>query len=999
MAENGPSHAENTPLKRAGPSPASSLADDGAPAAGAGGHESSRESEASYRGLFESAGDAIVLLDETGFIGCNDATLRFFQCPSREALLSRHPSELSPPCQPDGSDSRIAADNRMEQALRDGVARFEWLHRRMDGSEVMADVVLTRVDLKQRKILHAVVRDITERKRLEEKLREAHDELERSVHARTAELAAANEELRREVADRKRAEEDLAYERFLLNTLMENAPDLIYFKDINSRFIRISKCQADYYGLHDPSEAIGKSDIDFYDPDRARQYMEDEQEIMRTGRAVVDKEEEQVWPDGRVKWLLTSKLPLRNADREIIGTFGLSLDITDRKRAERQLQEAKDAAEAANRAKSDFLANMSHEIRTPMNAVIGMTELVLDTDLTDTQRNYLEMVRDSADSLLALINDILDFSKIEAGKLELIEAPFLIRECLGDTLKSMALRAHTKGLELAFRIHPDVPERLVGDVGRLRQIILNLVGNAIKFTDEGEVVLRVQREPSSKTEVVLLFTVSDTGIGIPESKRRAIFAAFEQADNSTARRFGGTGLGLAICVRLVEALRGGLWLESEVGQGSIFHFSLPFAVAEPLPEETEPATPGTLRHLRVLVVDDNATNRLILEEMLRNWGMRPSVASSAGEALAQMREAVLRAEPFALLLTDAHMPDIDGFNLVEQIKQDDNLSSTVIMMLTSGGRSGDVARCERLGIATFLLKPIKQSELFDAIVQAMESDSADDSAERLRAGEFTDRLGALRVLLAEDSHVNQRLAVGLLEKYGHHVVVANNGREAVAYQQSRPFDLILMDVQMPEVDGFEATRIIRASEKKTKRHVPIIAMTAHAMKGDRERCLDAGMDDYVAKPIRARQLFETIEDVLGRSRIASDAPRGEQPPQETTGLVDWIEALKSVAGDNDLLIEVIEAFIEEAHRLMNEMQRAVSSMDATSLRIASHTLKGGLKYFGAWQTYELAYALEEFGRNNEMEGAAGVLTRLQDHMRRLVPELRDYVVRHGTDAR
>ena len=408
-------------------------------------NEAMPDSEVRYRELFESTGDAIMLLGTEGFLECNQATLRLFGCGSRQEFISKHPSEVSPPVQPDGTDSRTAANERISRAYREGTHRFEWMHRREDGSDFMADVLLARVDLQSGCILQAVVRDITERKMVEQQLLEAHEMLEQRVAERTSELAAANEELKREVVERRRAEQDLALERFLLNTLMEHAPDFIFFKDRHSRIIRISKALADFYGLSDPEQAVGKTDLAFYDAERACKYMADEQEIMRTGRLTVDKEEDQLWPDGKVTWLLTNKVPLYNPNGEIMGTFGLSRDITRRKQAAAQLRAAMEEAEAASRAKSDFLANMSHEIRTPLNAIIGMTELVLDTKLTDAQREYLTMVSDSSESLLSVINDILDYSKVEAGKLELSHTTFDVREVLGDTMKSLALRRTPRG--------------------------------------------------------------------------------------------------------------------------------------------------------------------------------------------------------------------------------------------------------------------------------------------------------------------------------------------------------------------------------------------------------------------------------------------------------------------------------------------------------------------------------------------------------------------------
>ncbi len=829
--------------------------------------------------------------------------------------------------------------------------------------------------------------DVTDLKRAEEELRQAHDQLEIRVQKRTAELAATNEELKRQIAEREQAERELAHERFLLRTLMDNSPDYIYFKDPQSRFTRIGKALAAYFGLSDPHEAIGKTDADIYGAERAEQYLADEREIMKSGRPVLGKEEEQSWPDGRVTWVSTTKVPLRSPEGEVIGTFGISRDITDRKRAELQLQAAKTAAEAASRAKSIFLANMSHEIRTPMNAILGMTELVLDTPLAPQQRDFLRAVQESGEALLAVINDILDFSKIEAGKLTLDCAPFDLAESLGDTMKSLALRAHAKGLELAYHLSAEVPTAVVGDRARLRQVVVNLVGNAIKFTDAGEVLLEVGVDSSSDHEVVLHFAVSDTGIGIPEDKRAVIFDAFEQADNSTTRRFGGTGLGLAISSRLCEMMGGRIWVESEVGRGSTFHFTARFALAEELPAAPTPAQPAVVGGTSVLVVDDNATNRRILEEMLHNWGMLPTVVARARDALQLLREAHQAGRPFRLVLADASMPEMDGFSLTHEIKQDPQLGSTVIMMLSSADRPGDVSRCERLGLASYLLKPVKQSELLDAILVALGVSAAEDEAlEPLAATRFA-RLRPLRILLAEDSLVNQKLAVGLLERVGHRVVVANNGQEALGAAESQSFDLVLMDVQMPEMDGLEATAAIRAREKRTGRHLPIIAMTAHAMPGDRQRCLEAGMDEYLAKPIRARQLLAMIETVLGGALPAEAPPPPAAPPGDQ---VDWPAALRAVQGDRDLLRSLAEAALEEYPRLMEAIRQAIAGRDAAGLRLAAHTLKGSIRHFAAPGAFEQAHRMELAASAGELRQAEDALAALESEVARLAGALQHY---------
>jgi two-component system, sensor histidine kinase and response regulator len=648
--------------------------------------------------------------------------------------------------------------------------------------------------------------------------------------------------------------EELKRERYLLHALMDNLPHNIYFKDTESRFLRINKAMAAYFSLADAAEAIGKCDVDYFTEEHARQARVDEQEILESGRPV-DKEEKETWPDGHNTWVLTTKMPLLDEANRIVGTFGISRDITEKKEAAEALRVAKEAAEAANRAKGDFLANMSHEIRTPLNAVIGMTELVLRTPLSTQQRQYLATVKDSGEALLSVINDILDFSKIEAGKFVLNHERFDLRERLGDTMKSFAIRAHQQGLELALYIHPDVPRMVVGDYDRLRQIVVNLLSNAIKFTEHGEVILEISLESSCDDEVMVHVIVKDTGIGIPADKQAMIFGMFEQADSSLTRRYGGTGLGLAIASRLVRLMDGRLWVESEVGRGSRFHFTIRLGLAKSEAADVSIAVPECLHGMRVLVVDDNATNRQILDEVLRGWAMIPTMAADAGEGMSRLCQAQADRTPYDLVLTDAHMPQVDGFMLAQQIKADARIGSTVVMMLTSGDRPEDLKICEQLGINGFLLKPIKQSELLRAVEMAMGVVVPAEQSPTARSTSAS----KLRILLAEDSLVSQKLAVALLEGEGHSVVVVNNGRDALSAIAADRFDLILMDVQMPELDGLEATATLRAREQQSGTHTPIIAMTAHALKGDRERCLEAGMDGYITKPLRPDELFAAIE--------------------------------------------------------------------------------------------------------------------------------------------
>ena len=836
-----------------------------------------------------------------------------------------------------------------------------------------------------------------------------------SVSASTLNGSGATLLIIADETERIQALEAQAAERRLLRTILDLTPAFVYVKDREGRFLIANPAVAESAGVSDPDALIGTTDFDYFPRELAERYRADEVRIMEGGAPVINHEEPYVGADGKPRWIWTTKIPMRDAEGNIIGLVGIGRDVTERKEAEEkqaqylaeveaarklaedqarlleeqavELERARDQALAATRAKSEFLSNMSHEIRTPMNGVLGMTRLLLDTPLTDVQREYATTIQSSAEALLAVLNDVLDLSRIEAGKMKIEVTDLDLRAIMEEVAALQAANAHRKGIELLCVVPPDLPTLLRGDPLRIRQILTNLVGNAVKFTEEGEVRLEAVLIEETPAQASLRIDVIDTGIGIPVEQQAAIFEKFTQADGGTTRKYGGTGLGLTISQELAHIMGGRITLESEPGKGSAFHLYLSLP-KQPIAKPQE-ALPADIRGARVLVVDDNATNRLILREQFKSWGCVPVEAAGGEEAL-KVLDASVHEGAIRLAVVDMQMPHMDGASLARAIKQSQHTATVPVILVSSMGGPEALSEEDTKLFAAILTKPVRRSLLYNAVMGAMGSEHRPADEHSAPAIPATDALG-LNVLLAEDNSVNQMVAVRLLEKWGCTVHVVDTGRGAVEALSHNRFDVVLMDVQMPDMDGFEATAQIRAMSAPEVARTPIVAMTAHAMEGDRERCLAAGMDDYVSKPLDPDRLLDVLRSVAKR---AGEPPAAPTPIQQEAPAVFLRERLERNCGnDEEFAREVVDVFLRTTEETIEMLDTAVDTKDWAKVTLAAHSVKGTARTVGAEALGAACWELEQAGRSGDEQACRAGLNAMKREFDRVRTVLAQYLWR------
>ncbi len=908
-----------------------------------------------FRLLFECSSDPHLIFNEFGILDCNDATARLLYAETKEQLFGLNPALISPEFQPDGTRSEQRGNKRIEEALETGFARFDWLHQKLNGEQFPVEVSLTRIILNERPALLCVWHDLTERKMAETKIRNMSRQNELILNAAGDGIFGLSPDG--------------------LITFINPAAAEMFGYSVNALL--------GTYAFHDLLNHV-HADGGCYAKEDSPIY-----KALQSG-IPVSTESEVFWhQDGSTFPVEYNATPIREGD-DVVGIVVIFKDIAARKRMEETMMEATEAALQADRLKSEFLATMSHEIRTPMNGVLGLTEMVLKTELTIDQRKNLQMVQNSGQSLLTVINDVLDFSKIEAGKMEIDPIAFKLRESVAEILNPLSQIVRHRKLELLYRVHPEVPNNLIGDPPRLRQILNNLIGNALKFTHEGEVLLDIEK---GAEEGMLHFRVSDTGIGMTAAQLSHIFQPFRQADGSTTRRYGGTGLGLSISKSLIELMGGSIWVESAEGEGSTFHFTARFEVPDRSSDPILPVDIGELVGVPVLVVDDNDTNLYILQEILTTYKMIPTTVASPIEALRMIREAAENGHPYPLSIMDVQMPEMDGFTLAETVKSDPALASMRVILLTSCGEPGDGARCRESNLEGYLNKPAAEQTLIQTIQTVLSHRNTHlicyDTP--ITKHYLRENFPRLRVLLAEDNKINQIVAENILKDEGYSIIIANDGLEAVNLFQKQKFDLILMDVHMPEMDGYEATEVIRRLETPGHR-IPIIALTANALKGDRDRCLEAGMDGYVSKPFKSQDLIDVINahTSMPESRVQELQQQFANVRPEATDVLDREKISERVNGNMVLLKKVISLFVEQYPVQLSDIETAIRDKNGHQLSELAHSLKGTIGNFSEKSAYSAAAQLEVLGTQSDFEQSRLVYKALCEEVEGLSSALQSF---------